>query len=443
MKRFIQTIKDIFAIADLRIRILNTIAFLLVFRLGSYVVLPGINPATIEDSNTQSGFLGIVNTFSGGAFSNVSVFALGIMPYITASIVIQLLTFAVPQVQKLQKEGESGRKKLNNWTRLLTIVVCTFQSIGYLAAYVKPEMVFAGMDSMFFYASRIIILISGTMFCLWLGEKITDKGIGNGTSMLIMIGIISRFPHAIAVEAYTKGMKDAFPFIIELVALFFVVMFVVLITQAVRKIPVQYAKQIVGNKVYGGQRQYLPLKVIAAGVMPIIFAQSVMVLPPMIASFMGNNSDFAMNMASNFSDFTSWQYNLLLVILIIVFTFFYTALSVNPKNISDDMKRNGGFIAGVKPGDETSNFIDDILSKITLPGALFLCAIAVLPAIASMVGITREFAYFYGGTSLLIVVGVVLDTIQQINSYLLMKEYDGMMKTGKVLGTAPVPASVS
>ncbi len=437
MKRLIQTIKNIFAIGDLRIRILNTVAFLLVFRLGSYVVLPGVNPAAIEDSNAQSGFLGIVNTFSGGAFSNVSVFALGIMPYITASIVIQLLTFAVPQVQKLQKEGESGRKKLNNWTRLLTIVVCTFQSVGYLAAYVKPDMIFFGMDSLFFYVSRIIILISGTMFCLWLGEKITDKGIGNGTSMLIMIGIISRFPHAITIEGYSKGMKGAFPFVLELVALFFVVMFVVMITQAVRKIPVQYAKQVVGNKVYGGQRQYLPLKVIAAGVMPIIFAQSVMVLPPMLASFFGNDSDTAMQLASTFSDFTSWQYNLLLVFLIVVFTFFYTALSVNPKNISDDMKRNGGFIAGVKPGDETSNFIDEVLSRITFPGALFLCAIAILPAIASMVGITREFAYFYGGTSLLIVVGVVLDTIQQVDSYLLMKEYDGMMKSGKVLGTSP------
>ncbi|TAH26101.1 MAG: preprotein translocase subunit SecY [Cytophagales bacterium] len=435
MKKIIQTIKDIFAIADLRTRIFNTILFLLVFRLGSYVVLPGVNPGMIDSSNTQSGFLGIVNTFSGGAFSNVSVFALGIMPYITASIVIQLLTFAVPQVQKLQKEGESGRKKLNNWTRLLTIIVCTFQSIGYLAAYVKPEMLFSGMDSLFFYFSRIIILIGGTMFCLWLGEKITDKGIGNGTSMLIMIGIISRFPHAITIEAYTKGFKGAFPFVIELVALFVVVMFVVMITQAVRKVPVQYAKQIVGGKVYGGQRQYLPLKVIAAGVMPIIFAQSVMVLPPMIASFVGQESDFAVQMATAFADFTTWQYNLLLVFLIIVFTFFYTALSVNPKNISDDMKRNGGFIAGVKPGDETSNFIDDILSKITLPGAIFLCAIAILPSIASMVGITREFAYFYGGTSLLIIVGVVLDTIQQVESYLLMKEYDGMMKSGKVLSS--------
>lgn len=443
MKRFIQTIKNIFAIGDLRIRILNTIAFLLVFRLGSYVVLPGVNPATIEDGNSQSGFLGIVNTFSGGAFSNVSVFALGIMPYITASIVIQLLTFAVPQVQKLQKEGESGRKKLNNWTRLLTIVVCTFQSVGYLAAYVKPEMIFVGMDGMFFYVSRIIILISGTMFCLWLGEKITDKGIGNGTSMLIMIGIISRLPHAITIEAYSKGMKGAFPFVLELVALFFVVMFVVLITQAVRKIPVQYAKQVVGNKVYGGQRQYLPLKVIAAGVMPIIFAQSVMVLPPMLASFFGNNSDVAMGIAARFSDFTSWEYNLLLVFLIIVFTFFYTALSVNPKTISDDMKRNGGFIPGVKPGDETSNFIDEVLSKITFPGALCLCAIAILPSIASMAGITREFAYFYGGTSLLIVVGVVLDTIQQVDSYLLMKEYDGMMKTGKVLGKNPSVTSIA
>lgn len=442
MKRVIQTIKNIFAIPDLRVRIVNTVLFLLIFRLGSFIVLPGINPAMIESSNEQSGFLGIVNTFSGGAFSNVSVFALGIMPYITASIVIQLLTFAVPQVQKLQKEGESGRKKLNNYTRLLTIIVCTFQSIGYLAAYVKPDMVFAGMDSIFFYVSRIIILIAGTMFCLWLGDKITDKGIGNGTSMLIMIGIISRFPHAITIEAYTKGFKGAFPFVLELVALFFIVVFVVMITQAVRKLPVQYAKQIVGNKVYGGQRQYLPLKVIAAGVMPIIFAQSVMVLPPMIAGFIGSDNEFAVSLATSFSDFTSWQYNTLLVTLIIVFTFFYTALSVNPKTISDDMKRNGGYIPGVKPGDETSSYIDTILSRITLPGALCLCVIAILPSIASMVGITREFAYFYGGTSLLIIVGVVLDTIQQVDSYLLMKEYDGMMKTGNVNVTTPIGSTV-
>jgi preprotein translocase subunit SecY len=443
MKSFIQTIKNIFSIEDLRIRILNTLGFLVIFRLGSFVVLPGVNPAEVDSDNAQSGFLGIVNTFSGGAFSNVSIFALSIMPYITASIVLQLLTFAVPYFQKLSKEGESGRKKINQYTRILTIAICAFQSIGYVAAYVKPNMILPGMDTPFYYAARIIILISGTMFCMWLGEKITDKGIGNGISMLIMVGIISRLPHALFIEGYTKGLKGALPFIIELVALFFIVVLVVMITQATRKIPVQYAKQVIGNKVYGGQRQYIPLKLIAAGVMPIIFAQSIMVLPPMLASFWGENSDFIASIGTAFADFTSWQYNVLLAVLIILFTFFYTALSVNPKSISDDMKRNGGFIPGVKPGEQTSEFIDNVLSKITLPGALFLALIAILPALASLTGISREFAYFYGGTSLLITVGVVLDTLQQIESYLLMRQYEGMMKSGRVKGRSQISAVAS
>ena len=434
MNKFIQNIRNIFSIEDLRIRIINTLGFLIIFRLGSYVVLPGVNPAAINNENTQTGFLGIVNTFSGGAFSNVSIFALGIMPYITASIVLQLLTFAVPYFQKLSKEGESGRKKINQYTRILTIGICAFQSVTYIATYVKPEMIIPGMDSVFYYAARTIILVSGTMFCMWLGEKITDKGIGNGISLLIMVGIISRLPHALFIEAHTKGMKGALPFIIELIALFFIVVLVVAITQAIRQIPVQYAKQVVGNKVYGGQRQYIPLKLIAAGVMPIIFAQSIMVLPPMIASFYGESSELASSIGTAFADFTSWQYNVLLSVMIILFTFFYTALSVNPKSISDDMKRNGGFIPGVKPGDQTSEFIDNILSKITLPGALFLALISILPALASLAGITREFAYFYGGTSLLIIVGVVLDTLQQIESYLLMSRYEGMMKSGRIKG---------
>ncbi|HEX8545932.1 MAG TPA: preprotein translocase subunit SecY [Cytophagaceae bacterium] len=434
MKKFIETVRNIFSIEDLRIRILNTLGFLIIFRLGSFVVLPGVDPATIDSASPQNNILGLLDTLVGGAFSNVSIFALGIMPYISASIVLQLLTFAVPYFQKLQKEGESGRKKINQYTRILTIFICGFQSIGYLAASVKPEMLIPGMDTAFFNVARVLILISGTMFCMWIGEKITDKGIGNGISMLIMVGIISRFPHAIFIEGYTKGMKGALPFVLELVALFFVVAGVVMLTQATRKIPVQYAKQVVGNKVYGGQRQYIPLKIIAAGVMPIIFAQSIMFLPAMLASLFSETSDLASSIGATFSDFTSWQYNLTFAILIILFTFFYTALSVNPKQISDDMKRNGGFVPGVKPGDQTSEFIDGILSRITLPGSIFLATVAILPAIANMAGITREFAYFYGGTSLLITVGVVLDTLQQIESYLLMRHYEGMMKSGRIKG---------
>ncbi len=434
MKKFIQTIKNIFSIEDLRIRIINTLGFILIFRLGSYIVLPGVDPATVSRGGDQNSILGLLDTLVGGAFSNVSIFGLGIMPYISASIVLQLLTFAVPYFQKLQKEGESGRKKINQITRVLTIAITIFQSIGYLTATVKAEMLFPGVGRTFFTFSSVIILTSGTIFCMWLGEKITDKGIGNGISMLIMIGIISRFPHALFIEGYTKGLGGALPFIIEIVVLFFIVLGVVMLTQATRRIPVQYAKQVIGNKVYGGQRQYIPLKIIAAGVMPIIFAQSIMFLPAMLASLWADQSDLASSIGATFSDFTSWQYNVVFAILIIVFTFFYTALSVNPNQISDDMKRNGGFIPGIKPGKPTSDFIDDVLSKITLPGSIFLAAIAILPAMANLAGITREFSYFYGGTSLLIMVGVILDTLQQIESYLLMRHYEGMMKSGRLKG---------
>jgi len=434
MKKFIQTIKNIFSIEDLRIRIINTLGFLLIFRLGSYIVLPGVDPTMVSRGGDQNSILGLLDTLVGGAFSNVSIFGLGIMPYISASIVLQLLTFAVPYFQKLQKEGESGRKKINQITRVLTIAITIFQSIGYLTATVKTEMLFPGVSRTFFTVSSVIILTAGTIFCMWLGEKITDKGIGNGISMLIMIGIISRFPHALFIEGYTKGLRGALPFIIEVVVLFFVVLGVVMLTQATRRIPVQYAKQVIGNKVYGGQRQYIPLKIIAAGVMPIIFAQSIMFLPAMLASIWAEQSDLASSIGATFSDFTSWQYNLVFAILIIVFTFFYTALSVNPNQISDDMKRNGGFIPGIKPGKPTSDFIDDVLSKITLPGSMFLAVIAILPAMANLAGITREFSYFYGGTSLLIMVGVILDTLQQIESYLLMRHYEGMMKSGRLKG---------
>ncbi len=441
MKRFIQTIQNIFSIEELRTRIFYTLGFLVIFRFGSFVVLPGVDPKAVGDSSQVEGILGVINTFSGGAFSNVSVLGLGIMPYITASIVIQLLGFAWPYMQKLQKEGDSGRKKINNYTRLLTVVVATAQSVGYLATYVKPEMILAGMDGSGFMITRIATLISGTMFCLWLGEKITDKGIGNGISMLIMVGIISRLPQAILSEALTKELKGALPFIIELVAFFFIIMGVVAITQAVRRIPVQYAKQIIGNQAVGGQRQYLPLKVIGAGVMPIIFAQSVMFLPSLIASLFPESEAVA-SVTMAFGDFTSWQYNVATAVMIILFTFFYTAISINPRQISEDMKRNGGFIPGVKPGEATSEYIDQVLSKITLPGALFLAIVACMPAFAYLAGVQRDFAYFFGGTSLLILVGVVLDTLQQVESYLLVRQYDGMMKTGRIKGRTQETAAV-
>jgi preprotein translocase subunit SecY len=430
MKKFITTIKNIFSIEDLRRRILNTLLFLVIFRLGSFVVLPGVNPNRLP--GRAEGVLGILDNLLGGAFSNASIFGLGIMPYISASIVVQLLTVALPAAQKMQKEGESGRKKLNQYTRYLTIIITIAQSIGYLSTAIPSEAI--TIDRTFFMISSIIILTAGTIFCMWLGEKITDKGIGNGISMLIMIGIISRFPAAISGEALSRGSNGILFFLLEIIVLFFVVMGVVMITQATRRIPVQYAKQVVGNKVYGGQRQYIPLKLNAAGVMPIIFAQTLMFLPATVASFWSDSSELANSTAAVFSDFTSWQYNVLFAVLIILFTFFYTAISVSPKNISDDMKKNGGFVPGVKPGAQTTEYIDQILSKITLPGAIFLAIIAIFPAIASLFGITREFAAFYGGTSLLIMVGVVLDTLQQIESYLLMRHYEGLMKSGRIRG---------
>jgi preprotein translocase subunit SecY len=440
MKRFIQTIKNIFSIEDLRVRILNTVGYLLIFRLGSYIVLPGIDASAIDNKGATSGILGLINTFSGGAFSNVAIFGLGIMPYITASIIVQLLGFAVPSVQKLQKEGESGRKKLNQATRLLTVVITLFQSVAYLGGTVDDSYLFPGVDKTLFTFNAMVILTAGTVFCMWLGERITERGIGNGISMLIMVGIISRLPGALAAEAVDRFQGgQILAFVIELIALFFIILGVVMLTQATRKIPVQYAKQVVGNKVYGGQRQYIPLKVIAAGVMPIIFAQSVMFLPTFIASMWRESSTTDGTIERVFSDPTSWQYNLSFAILIILFTFFYTAIAVNPNQIADDMKRNGGFIPGIKPGKQTSDFIDNVLSRITLAGALFLTAIAVLPAFASLFKIQRDFAYFYGGTSLLILVGVVLDTLQQIESYLLMRHYEGMMKSGRIKGRQNIP----
>jgi len=409
-----------------------------IFRLGSYIVLPGVDPNNLTNAN-QAGIFDLLNTFLGGSFSRASIFALGIMPYISASIVVQLLTVAVPRFTKLQKEGDSGRKKLNQWTRVLTIIITSAQSYAYLRATINPEAIIN--PGMFFTVSSIFILVAGTMFCMWLGERITDKGIGNGISMLIMIGIVSRFPAAIYQEAVeNKGINQALLFILELLVLFFIVVGVIALTQATRRIPVQYAKQVVGNKLYGGKRDFIPLKLNSAGVMPIIFAQALMFLPPLVAG-MWRDTDIGASVGSTFADFTSWQYNLLFASLILIFTFFYTAITVPSNDIADNLKRNGGFIPGIKPGKQTAEFIDSILSKITLPGAIFLAMIAILPAFAVKANISQNFAYFYGGTSLLILVGVVLDTLQQIESYLLMRHYEGMMKSGRVKGRSQFAAA--
>jgi preprotein translocase subunit SecY len=438
MNRFWATLKNIFSIEDLRIKILNTVGFLIMFRLGSYVVLPGVDFTKLPEQQ-GGGFFDLINSFLGGAWSRASIFALGIMPYISASIVVQLLTVAVPHFAKMQKEGESGRKKLNQFTRVLTIVITAAQSFAYLRTTINAEAIInPGLWS--FTIPAIIILISGTMFCMWLGERITDKGIGNGISMLIMIGIVSRLPEAIWQEADTKGMAGALFFIIELLVLFFVVVGVIALTQATRRIPVQYAKQVVGNKLYGGKRDFIPLKLNSAGVMPIIFAQALMFIPPMIANVF-RDSDVAAYIGSTIGDFTSWQYNLLFAVLILLFTFFYTAITVPSNDMADNLKRNGGFIPGIKPGKPTAEFIDTVLSRITLPGALFLAAIAILPAFAVKAGVQQNFAQFFGGTSLLIMVGVILDTLQQIESHLLMRHYEGMMKSGRVKGRSQFAAA--
>lgn len=429
MKKFISTVKNIFSIEDLRIRILNTIGFLVVFRLGSFIVLPGVDPSKLGDA--PEGIFGLIDTFLGGAFSNASIFGLGIMPYISASIVLQLLTVGVPYFQKLQKEGESGRKRINQITRVLTIAITVAQGIGYITATILPTGAVMVGTSLFMFSS-LVLLSAGTMFCMWLGEKITEKGIGNGISMLIMIGIISRFPGAIIAEVLSKGTSGMLLLLIEAAVLFFVVLGVVALTEATRRIPVQYAKQVVGGKVYGGQRQYIPIKVNASGVMPIIFAQSLMFLPALIAQIWSADNDIANYIGSTFSDFTSWQYNLVFAIMIILFTFFYTAITVNPEQIAEDLKRNGGFVPGIKPGAPTADFIDNIISRITLPGSILLSIVAVLPAFAIIAGIGGEFAQFYGGTSLLIMVGVIMDTLRQIESYLLMRHYEGMMKSGNM-----------
>ena len=441
MKKFIQTIKNIFKIEELRKRIGYTLLLILVYRLGSFIVLPGIDASQLAKMQdfAQEGLVGLLDMFSGGAFGNASIFALGVMPYISASIVIQLLGVFVPYFRKLQMEGESGRKKMNQMTRWLTIVIICIQGPAYMAAVHSqiPAAAFVavnqlGWSNFMFNIVSTIILMAGSMFVMWLGERITDRGIGNGISLIIMVGIIARLPFALGAEVSAKwgtAVGGILLLVVELIILFFVFVAAIALVQAVRKVPVQYAKRVVGNKQYGGVRQYIPMKINAAGVMPIIFAQALMLFPLIFSRF-----DATRGLAAVFSNYTGFWYNFVFAILVILFTYFYTAVTVNPTMMAEEMRKNGGFIPGVKPGKKTVEYLDSIMSRVTLPGSIFLALIAILPAFAMMLGVNNKFAGFYGGTSLLILVGVVLDTLQQIESYLLMRHYDGLMKTGRLKG---------
>ena len=442
MKKFIETIKNIFKIEELRTRLGYTFLLVLVYRLGCFIVLPGIDTtllASLQDS-TQQGLVGLLNMFSGGAFGNASIFALGVMPYISASIVIQLLGMFVPYFRKLQMEGESGRRKMNQLTRYLTILILCIQGPAYIASIHSqiPGAAFLaetqlGWSRFMYNLVATIILMSGSMFVMWLGERITDRGIGNGISLIIMIGIVARLPFALTSEVGTKLSTTAgggpIALIVELIIWFLVIVATIALVQGVRRVPVQYAKRVVGNRQYGGVRQYIPLKINAAGVMPIIFAQALMLFPLLFSRF-----DATRGLAATLGNYTGFWYNLIFGSLVVIFTYFYTAVTVNPTMMAEDMKKNGGFIPGVKPGKATVNYLDSIMSKVTLPGSIFLAIIAILPAFARSMGVQDQFAGFYGGTSLLILVGVVLDTLQQIESYLLMRHYDGLMKTGRISG---------
>ena len=434
-KRLRENIQNIFKIEELRKRILYTLLIILIYRFGSYVVLPGIDPKVLADLKPKSdeGLLGLLNMFSGGAFANASVFALGIMPYITASIIIQLLGMAIPYFQRLQKEGESGHRKINQITRYLTVLVVAVQAPGYMTTIPKGAVVASGT---FFWISSVILIIAGTLFIMWLGERITDNGIGNGISLIIMIGIIARLPMALVAEVasrFTEGTGGPIFFLLEIVFLVLVVIMTILLVQGTRKIPVQYAKRVVGNKQYGGVRQYIPLKVNAAGVMPIIFAQAIMFVPITIIGYSSDANTLNGFMRAMINPNGFW-YNFVFFVLIVAFTYFYTAVTINPAQMAEDIKKNGGFIPGVKPGKQTKDYIDTIMSRITFPGSLFLGVVAIMPAIVSIMGVNRQFSQFYGGTSLLILVGVVLDTLQQIESHLLMRHYDGLTKSGRIKG---------
>ena len=445
MKKFIKTLKNIWTIDELRSKIIVTLVLILVYRLGSHIVLPGIDPNKLANLNntSKSGMLGLLDAFVGGAFSKASIFALGIMPYISASIFMQLMTILVPQIQKIQKEGDSGRKKINQWTRYLTVIVTAFQAaayIGFLTTTNREALLPA--YSSFFWLSTVIILTTGTLFVMWLGEKITDKGLGNGTSIIIMIGILARLPQSFMQEFYakqTRGGGGLLIFMVEIAILIAIILGLIVLVQGVRKIPVNYAKQIVGNRQFGGARQFLPLKVNAAGVMPIIFAQAIMFLPTIFAGFQTSGKSWALY----FTDHTNLVYMIIYSVMVIGFTFLYTALIFNPKQMADDLKRSNGFVPGVKPGQPTADYIGTIMDRITLPGAVLLAIVGILPGIAQLFGVTQGFATFFGGTSLLIMVGVVLDTLQQIETQLLMRQYDGLMSSGRIQGRQTVAPGVT
>lgn len=442
MKRLLTNLQNIWKVKELRERILLTLGLILVYRVGSFVILPGVNyeilrQASEGGSQGQKTLENLLSMFSGGGFTNASVMALGIMPYISASIIMQLLGMAVPAVQKMQNEGESGRKQINNYTRILTIIICSLQAPSYLSMYVESKGAMPPDAGAFWWTQTILVLVAGSMFAVWLGERITEKGIGNGISLLIAVGILSRLPGGFIAEvgkSFEAG--NMIKLVLEIVAFMLVVLVTILIVQGVRRIPLNTAKRVVGARAADAQgaRNYLPIKVNASGVMPIIFAQAIMTIPVMIfvgASSSQGEGGFIQQMLSNPY---GWSYNILLCVLIIVFTYFYTAIMINPRKIADDLKRSGGFIPGVRPGEDTANFIDTLVSRITFPGSLFLAAIAIIPAIAKMVGVNDAFAMFFGGTSLLIMVGVVLDTLQQIETYLLNKHMDGLMDGSRVRG---------
>ena len=439
MKKFIETLKNCWRIEDLRKRLLITLLFAAIYRFGSFVVLPGINPAQLQNlqSQTSGGLMSLLDMFSGGAFSNASIFALGIMPYISASIVMQLLAVAVPYFQKMQREGESGRKKISWYTRVLTVFILFLQGPSYLINLKMQagQALSSGISWTVFMFPAAVILAAGSMFILWLGERITDKGVGNGVSLIIAIGIIARLPQAFIQEVTSRFTAISggglVMFIAEILILFAVVCAALMLVQAVRKVPVQYAKRVVGNKQYGGARQYIPLKLFAANVMPIIFAQALMFIPLAFVSYGTSNGSW---LVQNLMDNRSLLYNALYVALVIAFTYFYTAITLNSNQMAEDMKRNNGFIPGVKPGKDTAEYIDTVMSRITLPGSLAIAFIAIMPALASLLDVQQAFSQFFGGTSLLILVGVVIDSLQQIESHMLMRHYDGLLNSGRTRG---------
>ena len=441
MKKFIETLKNIWSVEDLRKRILYTLLFAAFYRFGSFIVLPGIDPNALDklDEQTNTGLMSLLNMFSGGAFSNASIFALGIMPYISASIVIQLFAFVVPYFQKMQREGESGRRKMNQYTRWLTILILLFQAPSYLInlRIQTPGALNPELDWTLFIVSSTIILAAGSMFILWLGERITDKGIGNGVSLIIMLGIIARLPQAFGQELVARlnnlNGGGLIMFALELVILMAVICASILLVQGTRRVPVQYAKRVYAGQQIGGSRQYIPLKVFAANVMPIIFAQAIMFIPVTFLQMVSGGENPSAALIA-LSDQTGLWYNLLFAALIIAFTYFYTAITMNPVQMAEDMKRNNGFIPGVRPGHDTAEFLDQIMSRLVFPGSIFLALIACMPAFAGLLNVSQEFAQFFGGTSLLILVGVVLDTLQQIESHLLMRHYDGLLSSGRIHG---------